>query len=161
MNRTCDYFVHVHKPCRISGCGLYLSYHLLSNICDFLSCFCVYKYMCFYHPSLSVYSLPNLIQLTALDSMLEVDKVKPVHCVQTTIHTLNGPFCKCSAFHQQPSCAPSLQFLFDKFNGCAAVGHACTHGHVSCQEPDDSTLALLILQTASLAAQRQGVRGVT
>lgn len=95
----------------------------------------------------------------SVDSMLEVDKVKPVHCVQTTIHTLNGPFCKSSAFHQQPSCAPSLQFLFDKFNGCAAVGHACTHGHVSCQEPDDSTLALLILQTASLAALRQVVRG--
>lgn len=56
---------------------------------------------------------------------------------------------------QQPSCALSLQFLFDKFNGCLAVGHARTHGAVSCQEPDGSTLGLLISQTASLAALRQ------
>lgn len=56
---------------------------------------------------------------------------------------------------QQPSCALSLQFLFDKFNGCLAVGHAGTHGAVSCQEPDGSTLGLLISQTASLAALRQ------
>lgn len=68
---------------------------------------------------------------------------------------LNGPLCEFRVVCQQPSCALSRQFLSDKFNGCLAVGHAWTRGAVSCQEPDGSTLGLLISRTASQAALRQ------
>ena len=87
--------------------------------------------------------------------MLEVDKVKPPQCVQTTICSLNGPLCEYCIVRGQPSCALSRQFLSDRFNGCLAVGHAWTRGAVSCQEPDGYTLGLLISQTGSPVALRQ------
>lgn len=54
--------------------------------------------------------------------------------------------------------ASSLQFLFAKFNGCLAVGHAGTHGAVSCQEPDGSYLTDS-LTGSTAAGEREGARG--
>lgn len=78
------------RTCHVCGCGLLSVISFYRAGFFFLVCACISERL---NPALVLLSLPktssvcppllNLIRSTTLDSMLEVDKVKPLQCVQT------------------------------------------------------------------------------